>query len=938
MDCLAAVRKVRDHGFAPGPWAAREDWLNEQIAAAWKDRGAFPGIGSALEALGLRLGTALTLELSRRSPDFVEDPWKVVDAILRGDESPPHPSFEADLAAVRKTWTSLPPSRRTLLELLSRFELSPRKAKDWFDQTRRKKALDFDISDEAVIANPYRLAELDVPGFEEPAISVGTIDRGMLPDPAVQAQHPVPKPSRVEAEMDHRRIRAAIVGSLRDAAAEGDSLLAVGEALERCDRFDLARPLHVGTDWLTAHRDDLSEVIDQLEVAADGASIPALQLVELADREQELANILKARAAKILPSLEARWTSLISKAVQDAGGSVDPDKPRHRDALAEQEDALERITTRKLSVLVGRAGTGKTSVVGALLRDDVLASEGILLLAPTGKARVKLQRAAGAPARTVAQFLHSLERYDGKRQRVRFNGLVHRQERTVVIDECSMLTLDQLYAVLRALDLTHVQRIILVGDPNQLPPIGVGRPFADLVAFLETADPSSSPSFGGALGRLTVELRTVEDEESDALRLAAAFTTADTTVATDRVLVEQAEGASFNDLEFCFWTKPEELRGQLEVQFAKALGLASGRDVAGFDRALGLDENRFVPYDDPDGAESFQILSPVRMRPHGVHELNRWVQRQFRADEVDAASKWWSTSLGEEGIVVRDKVILVRNGDRKGFDYSTQARVEEYLANGEVGIVARDRSPWLDVAFAGRPWLRFGFRGSEFPSGGTGPLQLAYALTVHKAQGSEFGVVFVVLPRESRLLSRELLYTALTRARERLVLLVEGTDASALYEYTRPERSEAQRRNTNLFRAIVRATSESVPYAEGLIHRTRKGHMVRSKSELQIATTLFHLGLAPQYEYERPVTGSKRGGIVRPDFSFADPSGDLIVWEHLGMLVNPRYAADWEWKRQWYLDNGFVEGETLFTTSDDEKGGLDANEIARVAGEIAKRL
>ena len=93
----------------------------------------------------------------------------------------------------------------------------------------------------------------------------------------------------------------------------------------------------------------------------------------------------------------------------------------------------------------------------------------------------------------------------------------------MVIDECSMLTMEDLLAVLLALDLGHVTRIILVGDPNQLPPIGVGRPFADLVAHLDLAA-DHEESRGHALTRLTVELRTAAGAPSDALRLASWFT------------------------------------------------------------------------------------------------------------------------------------------------------------------------------------------------------------------------------------------------------------------------------------------------------------------------------------------------------------------------------------------------------------------------------
>ena len=930
---LKAVRQIRDDRIASGPWDLREEWLNGQIATAWKDRGAYPGLGSALEAIGLRLGTALTLELVE-VPAFADSPWEYTDAVLRGRIDPPSPAYAADLDAVRNTWAALTDERRSLLELLARFDLSPTKSKDWFEPNRRTNAINVAISDGELLANPFRIAELDVDTVDQRAVSLGILDRGLFPDSVIAAKHPLPERSRVASPADWRRVRAGVVTVLRQAAAEGDSLLSASEALERVGQLELAHPLEPGVDWLAGHDQELSEVVDSFDVGPDAEPLGVLQLVQFNDRERELAKVLRARAEKKLQSLEAPWSQLISAAVEAAGHRVDPDDERHATALREQEAALESVTTRKLSVLVGRAGTGKTSVVGALLGNEVLRSGGVLLLAPTGKARVKLEKAAGGPAQTVAQFLHGLGRYDGERQRVLFSGRVHSEERTLVINESSMLTLDQLSALFKAVDLGHVQRIILVGDPNQLPPIGVGRPFADLVDFLD----SGGGELSGAIARLTVELRTVENEDSDALRLAAAFTKGVPTVATDRVFVERDQGKPFNDLEIAFWTTPEELYERLGEQMQKHLSLASADDVKGFDAALGIGVDRLLPYDKPDGAESFQILSPVRMRPHGVHELNRWVQRRFRRDEVEAGARHWAMALGEEGIVIHDKVILTRNGLRDGWNHDVQAKQDLYLANGEVGIVAHESDPWLNIAFANRPWLRFGFHGREFPANGGGPLQLAYALTVHKAQGSEFGTVFVVLPKEGRLLSRELLYTALTRASRRLVLLVEGTSAAALYDYTQPERSETERRNSNLFRPSVRSATDYVPYPDSLIHTTRKGHKVRSKSELQIATVLFHHGLDSRYEYERPYVGTQRPGTVRPDFSFTDPAGETIIWEHLGLLGLPSYNAAWAWKRDWYLANGFVEGETLFTTRDDDRGGLDANEIERTVGLIERLL
>jgi ATP-dependent exoDNAse (exonuclease V) alpha subunit len=935
--CLESVRTIRQHGIAPGPWEAREEWLNEQIAASWRDRGAYPGLGAILEAFGVRLGTALVLELAAGAAwTEAEGPWPTIEAILRGDRPPPRKEYHADLEAVRSMWLHLSEERRALMKLLSRFDLTTGEAERWLDDAKRKALLGYNVSTDELLRNPYRIAEIDVGDVEQAPIDIGTLDRGLLPDATVAAHHPVPDRSAVGSPNDVRRVRAAVVSVLRRAAADGDSLVATNEVLERVEHLELTRPLSISGDWIAANADALEEVVDVVEAATPHGRLEAVQLAELRDREVWLARVLRARAAKALPSLEANWQSLVVEAVTDAGHTVNRDNPRHAAALEEQEHALEAITTRKLSVLTGPAGTGKTAVVGALLRNEILKTGGILLLAPTGKARVKLGAAAGGTAMTVAQFLYRLGRYDGRRQRVLFSGEQHVAERTVVIDEASMLTLDMLVAVLKALDLGHVQRIILVGDPNQLPPIGVGRPFADLITFLDGVGPATASA--AALARLTVEVRTAEGgDESDTLRLASWYTSAPQPVGADRILSDLQYGHSFNDLEVVFWDTPEELRARLGEQFRAQLGLVNPHDVEGFNRALGFDDNGYVPYDAPDGAERFQILSPVRMRPHGVRQLNRWIQHRFRARELNASHQPWATSLGDENIVVRDKVIQLRNGVRSGYHHGDREKVKEYLANGEVGLAAWDKNGWVDVAFAGRPWRRYGYRSWEF-SGGSGPLELAYALTVHKAQGSEFETVFVVLPKKTRLLSRELVYTAVTRARRKLLLLIEGQDVGLLYDYSRPERSETQRRNTNLFQAIVRSDAENVPYAEDLIHKTLKGHMVRSKSELVIANMLHSLGMSDAYQYERQIDGEHREGKLRPDFSFVDPAGDLLLWEHLGMLTKPKYASDWEWKRQWYLDNGFVEGETLFTTEDDPLGGLDANDVKAVAEAIRARL
>jgi hypothetical protein len=941
VQILESIRKVRAHAVAKGPWERREEWVNAQIAAAWQERGAFPGTGSALEAIGMRLGTALVLELMAQGVVGPEDdPWPILASILEGRRQPPQPAYAADVDATRKTWLSLSAMERSLLLLLSRFALSPAQAARWFDRRARDRAVRSPVDDQQILANPYRISELDLGDANEHPVALGVVDRGLLPDSTIAARHPVPQPSAVASALDERRVRAAIVSVLRRAADGGDTLLTETDVYTRMEGLDLERPCVVPSGWAAGHAGDLAPEVARVEVLADpeqGLVLPCLQLVELRDLEEKVRRILQKRAERTVGSLREDWQALLSDAVHESGTEVGPADERRGAATREQVEALELLTTRKLSVLVGRAGTGKTTVLGALVRSQSLAANGVLFLAPTGKARVRLGQRTGATAMTVAQFLYGLGRYDGLRQRPRFAGReLYRRERTVVIDECSMLTLDDLAAALYALDLAHVERLILVGDPNQLPPIGVGRPFADLVEYLDSSREGGEAA-GGALARLTTELRTTAGEPSDALRLASWYTRERQPTDADRVLSDLEIGTgAFNDLRIAHWATPDELRERLQELLVASFVLSSPDDVEGFNiRALGLTPEGWVPYDDHDGAERFQILSPVRAHPYGIHDLNRWMQRRFRSVQLSSArGPWGGVRLGDEEIVWGDKVILTRNGRRQGWNGKSKTQVEEYLANGEIGVAAPSKlGGTLNIAFTKRPDLRFSYRKREFGGDG-GPLELAYAHTVHKAQGSEFSVVFVVLPKQSRLMSRELLYTALTRARDQLVLLVEGSDASFLYELTRPERSETARRNTNLFTGGVRRDEELSPYAEHLVHRTTRGELVRSKSELVIANYLHTASV--DYHYERPLEGSAAPGRLRPDFSFIDDAGEVIVWEHLGMLDRPDYLRSWEWKRAWYETNGFREGENLFTTQ--EREGLDMTDIAAIATKVKAQL
>lgn len=943
---LAAVRRIREHGFVAGPWQKREDWLNKQLTLAWKDRGAFPGTGPMLEALGMRLGTALVMELRASGTLRAEsDPWPVIDEIFCGTKNAPDKAFTSDIQNAAPTWLALQSSRRKLLTLLSRFDLTPAQAKRVWEESRRRAGFTTLTTDDEILHNPYLLAERDLGGGDDAAISLEVIDRGLLPDEALASAPKMDEPSRVESATDRRRVRCGLVMVLRDAADAGDSLLSLEEALGRLPSLSSPYPILITPDWVDGQAAFLDGVISRLAVEVKGETskhVPVLQLSDVKDREEKLGKILRARCAKVIDSPKANWKKLIVEAIEANGQSIDLNNSRHKAALEEQAAALEMICSRRLSVLTGGAGTGKTSVIGGLVRCEAIQREGLLLLAPTGKARVRLKGATSGDAMTVAQFLHKMKRYDGARQRPLFTGKEsYRSAKTIVIDEASMLTMDDLHAVLQALDLTHVQRLILVGDPNQLPPIGVGRPFADLITWLSslrTPEKDEDRQLSSALARLSIEVRSVrsvsvnnKEEPSDTLRLASWFTDSPPDGFSEQVLSRLSIGEPLNDLEIGYWATPDELRKLLLAQFQKQLKLKTPTDIAGFNKSFGFADEGWIKRDDPDGVEYWQLLSPTRMHPYGVKELNHWVQSQFRGKEKQNARAFRGVEIGDEGIVVNDKVIQLSNGERDCYFWKTGEQGTDYLANGEIGGAAKGKSGFLNVFFAGRPMVSFGYRSNDFGEDRV-PLELAYALTIHKSQGSQFRTVFVVLPKSSRLLTRELVYTALTRSRQRLVLLIEGDSAGLLYDLSRPEKSDACRRNTNLFGGILRERSGEPPHAENLIHKTEKGHMVRSKSELVIANLLHREGIS--YEYEQPLGGQKVLGQLHPDFSFADAAGDRVIWEHLGMMHDEEYVRGWKWKLEWYRQNGFLLDQNLFVTEERRGQGLSMDDLRSVARKI----
>ncbi len=175
----------------------------------------------------------------------------------------------------------------------------------------------------------------------------------------------------------------------------------------------------------------------------------------------------------------------------------------------------------------------------------------------------------------------------------------------------------------------------------------------------------------------------------------------------------------------------------------------------------------------------------------------------------------------------------------------------------------------------------------------------------------------------------ELLYTALTRQQKKVVLLHQG-DVRDLLRFSDASESEIARRCTNLFRDPRMVPVKDHFLEDRLIHRTRRGDRVRSKSEVILADRLHELGIV--YAYEQPFPGAD-GSCRYPDFTVDDPaSGHKVIWEHLGMLSVPEYRLGWDRKLAWYARSGVLPGEggpngLLVTSEDSRGGGIDSKAL-----------
>ena len=918
-------------------------WTDQQIERIWQLRGPAPGLAAVLGHIGVESAHQVVRRLVAEA-DWSQDPWGLVERAL--DRSDP---LGQELSgqmppSVGHAWRGLADEERTALKILSAMDVRREQVSSLMSGEST-----WEVTSSDLVENPYFAATCTY-RCRYP-IALATVDQACFPAGHVQWVNQIDDLIGLNDPGDARRVEALMVEVLERLAEVGDTIAGESQVLTKASNISLTRPCLISRSLLLAYKLDAPNLADYahwtplVEAELEGG-LPAYKLLHLHDAGLDISAQLqeRRRARRVEVSFNPRAS------IDSAFGEADRSDLEEELARVEKAAGLGELFASRLSVLVGPAGTGKTSLLKALVARPEIAQDGVLLLAPTGKARVQMQTKVGHTAQTLASFLIKKGGYDpdtgrylgvDKAKRDRF-GLV-------VIDEASMLTEEMLAATLSAVE--GVKRLILVGDHRQLPPIGAGRPFVDIVEWLKPDSFSDAVRVSPGYVELTVYRRQKgEDGRRDDLALARWFGGEELPGAADEIWQKLRLGLESDSLSYRQWGEGGVVTALLEA-VEEELGLAGHAEPENaFKLTYGAkwnsDKER-VEWGTGDGeagvhCEDWQVLSPTRSRVFGTVELNRLIKQRYRAGDLSWAQKLWGyrppKPLGLEQIVLGDKVMQTRN-DGKAKAYPNGAGLN-YVANGEIGVVVGQiatKPMFANVEFSSQIGATYGYK----PSTGEDPwLELAWAVTVHKSQGSEFGVTFLVLPSRV-VVSRELLYTALTRQTKKLVILHEGS-VDDLFALTSPGLSETAGRMTDLFRKPAPrdlTVGDGLRQFDGnLIHVAPGGVLVRSKNEVIVATILEDV--APdRWSYEQPLSID---GITKyPDFTIQTASGDEVIWEHLGMLGNPKYAADWDAKKAWYVANGFrpfddpeAEGSRGVLIWTDDRGGVDQPAWAESAKQV----
>ncbi|MDR0929066.1 MAG: ATP-dependent RecD-like DNA helicase, partial [Oscillospiraceae bacterium] len=379
----------------------------------------------------------------------------------------------------------------------------------------------------------------------------------------------------------------------------------------------------------------------------------------------------------------------------------------------EQVRAVRAAVTEGVSVITGGPGTGKTTIIRCIL--SLLGDAEVLLAAPTGRAAKRMSEATGREAKT----LHRLLEYGGDENTFAKNAENPIETDALIVDEMSMVDVFLMRSLLRAL--SPGTRLILVGDADQLPSVGAGHVLGDILA-------SDALPF----------VRLTEIYRQDAASM----------IVVNAHRINRGEAPVLNSRGSDFFLERCQI-GDAAERIAELVAV------------------RLPRYLQVDAMRDIQVLSPTKKGDAGVWALNRLLQQRLNPPQPGQPERAFRDSLFRVG----DKVMQTRNDYQMAW---SRGRGEEGqgVFNGDMGLVIAldNEERTLTVRFDDD-------REAVYEDAQLEDLELAYCVSVHKSQGSEFpAVVMPVVGGPPMLLTRNLFYTAVTRAR-RMVVLVGREDA-----------------------------------------------------------------------------------------------------------------------------------------------------------------
>lgn len=887
------------------------EYVDNQLKSVWNQRGIFPGLGSILSAFGVKWGFDVAHHVNTSENDLISE----LKLYFFGDKETDNGKLDDSLAHKEDEFSGLlrDENKTRYFELLSRLNLSVEQAIYAWDNLKNNAA--------KIVENPYLLYELTRKEKDEHRVTISQIDNSMFLNPLVENRHPLNNPTKMRNESDKRRFRAMLIFVLDQATNQGHTLLSYIQIVQEINKL----PLDQKTDFQIEKIEGILDFLQEGGLYIDVEN-NYIKLKEHQDYKQVVVDVVNSRLETSL-SCGQNWGQIIN----DQFGKLQVNN-EDNDQLARDEKAtaLKILESSKISILLGRAGTGKTSALGIFASSKEIKAGGVLALTPTGKARVQLENSfkvnsVEAEFMTVAQFLIRSKGFSWNTMTYKMPSLPSVNDaQTVIIDESSMLTEDMFAGILKLVD-SHAKRIIFIGDPNQLPPIGAGRPFVDLINYLNNAYPER-------VATLKTEMR--QGSGGDDLSFAQIFSNSDS---VDKDVIYRIQNnQTDNRLTYIQYTDLDELEKVFFAELVKITNMTNEDDFDGFNKSLGATIDKYTNYPTSKFIEDWQVLSPTKFIGAGSYYLNNQLHQKYRQETVN---KWntypWSKNSPQsvQNIVYGDKVIANVNGEKEYWDGSSG---KAYIANGEIGIMVdypshygiKDKNTsWYKFRFSSFEGKVFSYSKADFGGDNSdSKLELAYALTVHKSQGSSFGKTIVIIDSKSSFVTKELLYTAFSRQREKLIVLSD-LSIQELVQYANDWYSDSKQRYTDLFEIPkiieIEFRKQKRYFEEKLIHKTIRGEMVRSKSEVIVANILDMMKI--EYLYELPLNTSCKNYI--PDFTLRY-QGKTAYLEHLGMLRDKSYKKSWNEKRANYEAIGISETlGNLIITEDGLDGSLDATLI-----------